>query len=114
MGELAFTLPVLPGKKAALEKFAKTLAGPKRKEMAEDMKRYKETKETWFIESTPQGDVCIVYWEAKNATKVMEDFVVSKHPFDLWFKEQLRDITGIDFNNPPPGNPPKQVARFGY
>jgi hypothetical protein len=27
----------------------------------------------------------------------------SREPFEVWFKEQLAIITGMDMNNPPPG-----------
>lgn len=114
MGEVAFAVPILPGKKMALEELCRTLQGPKSKDAAEAMRRHGNDKETWFIQSSPQGDLCIVYWEADPPHKPMEVFVGSKHPFDLWLKGELRQITGIDFNNPPKMEFPKQAFRGGY
>jgi hypothetical protein len=32
-------------------------------------------------------------------------FVQSQDAFDRWFKEQVKDITGVDLNQPPAGLP---------
>lgn len=114
MSEVALTVPILPGKRAALEDLCKTLQGPKSKEAAEMLMRHGGTKETWFVEARPHGDICIVYWEAPESSKPMEVFIGSKHPFDLWLKGELKNITGIDFNHPPRMEFPKQVFRSGY
>ena len=114
MGEAAFTVPILPGKKAALEELCRTLQGPKAKDVREMIKRHEGTKETWFIESGPHGDACIVYWEADKPSRPPEAFTTSRHPFDMWLKSELQKITGVDLNNPPPMELPKQVFRTGY
>ena len=114
MGEVVISVPILPGKKGAFEELCRTLQGAKSKEVAEMLKRHGGTKETWFIESSPSGDVCIVYWEAPQPSKPMEEFVTSRHPFDMWLKAELHKVTGIDLNNPPPMEFPKQVFRSGY
>jgi hypothetical protein len=33
----------------------------------------------------------------------MGQFVGSRDAFDLWFKEQVKDTTGVDLNVPPTG-----------
>lgn len=114
MGEVAFTVPILPGKRAALEELCHTLQGTKANDVAEMLRRHGGTKETWFIEGRPSGDVCIVYWEAPDPARPMREFVTSRHPFDLWLKAQLHEISGVDLNVPPPMEFPTQVFRTGY
>lgn len=114
MGEAAMTVPILPGKKDAFERLCLTLQGPKSRDVADMLKRHEGTEESWFIESGPQGDVCIVYWEAERPSRPPEVFMHSKHPFDLWLKAELKEITGVDLNNPAPMELPKQVFRSGY
>lgn len=114
MGEGAFTVPILPGKRAALEDLCETLQGSKSKDVSEMLKRHGSDKETWFIESGSQGDVCIVYWEAEPPAKPIDAFVRSRHPFDVWLKSRLNEICGVDLNNPPPMELPKQVFRSGF
>jgi len=114
MGEVAFTVPILPGKKAALEDLGRVLRGPKANEVAEMLRRHGGTKETWFLQSGPQGDLCIVYWEAEVPSKPMEVFTASRHPFDMWLKAELQKISGVDLNHPAPMEFPRQVFRSGY
>ena len=114
MGEVALAVPILPGKKSAFEELCRALQGPKVREVREANRRHGVDKETWFLQSGPQGDMCIVYWEAAASTKPMEIFVKSQDPFDLWLKSELEKVTGIDFNDPPPLDFPKQVLRSGF
>jgi hypothetical protein len=114
MVELAFTVPILPGKRTALEELAKTVSGSKKKEYDNSEKKLRIAKETWFVESSPQGDVWILYAEGKDLAKSFDGWVASKDSFDLWFKGQMKEITGIDFSNPPPGDLPKQLLRYRY
>lgn len=114
MGEIAFTVPILPGKRAAFEELCRTLQGEKAKDVTEMLRRHGGAKETWFLESGPSGDHCIVYWEAEPTDRPLREFVTSRHPFDMWLKSQLNQISGVDLNNPPPMEPPKQLFRSGY
>ncbi len=34
---------------------------------------------------------------------------VSDHPFDRWFRDQVKSVHGIDFTKPMPGPLPEQV-----
>ena len=114
MGEIAFTVPILPGMTAALEALCRDLQGPRAREVSDMLRRHGGTKETWFLERGPQGDVCIVFWEAEPPTRPMQEFVSSRHPFDRWLKAELKKISGVDLNDPPPMELPKQVFRTGY
>jgi hypothetical protein len=114
MGEHSATIPILPGKKAKLEELARAISGPKQKDFAESEKRCRIDKETGFLQSTPQGDALIIYVEARDTAKASEDWRSSKHPFDLWVKERAKEITGVDFNNPPASEGPKQIIRYGF
>lgn len=104
----------MAGKRAKLEELAKAISGPRRKEFAESEKRCKIDKETWFLHSTPQEEVLIIYLEAKDPANASKAWVASNHPFDLWVKEQAKECTRLDFSNPPPGEYPKQIVRYGY
>ena len=41
----------------------------------------------------------------------MRDFAASKHPFDLWFKAQMKEISGSDFNEESEGSP-EQIFQY--
>jgi hypothetical protein len=112
--QACLALPVLPGKKEALKKFVGALAGPKRKEYEGSGRRHKVQKETWFVQTTPMGDILLMYLEADDVTKALSVFSTDPHPFNAWVRQELNDVTGIDFNRPLTGPPPEQLLKFGY
>lgn len=104
--------PILPGKTEAGREFAKTCVGPKRAEFAEALKRRGTTKESWFLQKTPQGDLIIVYFEANDVEKTFEVLAKSKAPFDVWFKQQVKSVTGLDMEQPPSEARPEEIVHM--
>lgn len=109
MVENAFFVPLLPGKTAAARAFAAEISGPRRAEL--DNAQTTVTKESWFLQETPHGDFMIVYYHSPNPNKVHEALAVSQEPFDIWFREQILDLTGIDISTPL-GNLPEQILEW--
>ncbi|MDA4129097.1 MAG: DUF6176 family protein [Thaumarchaeota archaeon] len=107
-------LPVLPGKKELVMQFAKDIMGPMRKDLERSQKHLGIKKEGWFLQSSSQGDWLLMYIEAQDVGKAFGDFAISKDPFEVLLRNQLKEITGIDFSSPPSGAPPAQIAWFGY
>ena len=114
LGMKAFcgAFPVLPGKTEAAKDFAKSVMGSRFKEFDASQKRLKTTKETWFLQKTPQGDMVVVYLEATDPEKAFEELATSKEPFDRWFKDQVKTITGVDLDQPG-GAAPEQILSYG-
>ena len=100
--------------KQRLDELTQAIAGPRKKEWKEAMKRWRESRETWFLESSPKGDTLIIYFEAKDIPRMMQEFGASKHPFDAWLKGELAAITGADMSSSQAGPSPKQILRAGY
>ncbi len=114
MPTLCVAFPVKPGKAPAVKDFLKETTGPRRREFEASERRLGISKEAWFLQGSPQGDLALVYLEAKDLLKAWVDFGRSQDPFDLWFKEEVKAYTGVDFSQPPPGPLPEQVLAFGY
>jgi hypothetical protein len=51
--------------------------------------------------------MAIVYFEAPDIRRVFEVVASSQNPFDVWFREQAKDSTGVDFSQPMPGPLPE-------
>ncbi len=102
MASLAIAAPILPGKAEDFRRFAKEAVVTRRKEYEEYRRRYSLTKELAWIQQTPMGDMLIVLLEADDPVRANQAFAASKDPYDLWFKQQVGAITGIDFNQPIP------------
>lgn len=109
MIENAFFVPLLPDKKEAAIAFANTMMNERRGEF--DNAQTTVTKESWFLQETPHGDFLIIYYHSPDPDKVHAALAVSEEPFDIWFRSQVLDITGIDIPTPL-GNLPKQVLAW--
>lgn len=108
--ESCFFVPILEGKTQAAYDFAKELNTTKRADYTNAQATC--TQESWFLQETPHGAFMIVYFVSPNGDAVMGNLAQSDEPFDMWFKDQILEITGIDCTQPMPGGLPKQVLSW--
>lgn len=107
--------PLLPGKTEAGREFAKACMEPRRAEFAEALKRQGITEESWFLQKTPHGDMVIVHFESEDVEKVFARdgyLATSKTPFAIWFKQQVKSITGVDLEQPSDEPPPEEIVHM--
>jgi hypothetical protein len=100
----AIAVPILPGKMVSWKQFIADLKGPRNSEYKAARKRQGLKKERVWLEHTPNGDLAIVAFEGKNASKVVETFLKSSEPFDQWFGAKISEIHGLSRNDVPPQN----------
>ena len=100
---ICVVFPILSGKTQAAREFQRELSQQRMSEYDKSERRIGITKEDWFIASVNGGDQLVAYMEANDFNKALTQFVQSRDSFDMWFKERLADVTGVDLNNPPPG-----------
>jgi len=112
MAKFASAFPLLPGKLDAWRKFTQEMAGPRKKEHDESRRRLGLTIEMAWYQPTPHGDLVVVYGEADDVAGFFTRLAASQEPFDVWFKQQVQELHGVDFNQPPPGPLPELV--FDY
>jgi hypothetical protein len=98
-----FALPIHDGKTAAARAFLQNLESERKADYAASEQRLGITKEVWAIQQTPMGELFVVFFQAPNIAGAVGQFVGSRDAFDLWFKEQVKDTTGVDLNVPPSG-----------
>jgi hypothetical protein len=46
------------------------------------------------------GSAAVIYIESENFEQGFSQFVQSQDEFDLWFKQRVLDLSGLDLNNP--------------
>jgi hypothetical protein len=102
---LAMAMPVQPGKADRLRAMRDELVGARRQQWEESERRLGIPREGWYLQPSPMGDLFLLWAESDDITAAFTSFIQSREPFDVWFKEQMRDITDIDLNEPPPGVP---------
>lgn len=113
MPQIASAYPILPGKTEAWKQFTQEMSGPRKNEHAASRKRFGIQQETAFLQQTPMGDMAILITDAdKDEGELFQALAMSNDPFDVWFREQIKELHGLDVTQPPPGPPPEM--HFDY
>ena len=107
MATLALALPCLPGGAAKLRALASECR-ERSAEFADFHRRVGLTGERWYLQQAPQGELLLLVLDG-DPQGAMGKLAASDHPFDRWFKEQVKQVHGVDFNQPLPGPPPEPV-----
>ena len=102
MPAIGFVVPILPGKIDDHLRLDEELMGSRREEFAQSRRSLGIHKESAWHQETPDGTVAVVYIEADDPAAAMAGMGSSEEPFDRWFREQVRDIYGVDLTEPPP------------
>ena len=110
VGETA--LPILPDKLEAWRQHNNQVNGPRRREFEDMLKRHGLTKWLVWRQQMPNGSLLIGYQETTSEEGGMRNMAASNHPFYVWFKEQVKEFTGLDLSQPPPGPPPELVLQY--
>ena len=99
---LAFSTPPLaPGKGDAYVSFSRE-ATARMSEFAQARRSYGITVDRSYLNRTPMGDFIVVYLEGDDPVAGNRSFATSTQPFDIWFRERVTEILGIDFTQPLP------------
>jgi hypothetical protein len=111
MQTIAFAAPILPGKtQADRDAIAACAHGDRQAEYQASRKRAGIRRESVWIQSTPDGDVAVILIEAPDIQAAMGSLATSQDPFDRWFRENVKDVHGMDLAEGFP--PPEQVLDF--
>ena len=101
MGHTCLVVPVLPGKEGELRAFYREVDGPRQQDYERSEQRLGITKEIAWVAPVDGGSAAVIYIESENFEQTFSEFVQSQDEFDLWFKQRVLDISGLDLNNPP-------------
>lgn len=108
MPEIGFVMPLVPGKtEADRAALIACWTGDRQAGFAESRRRLGITRETVWIQSTPMGDVAVVHIDADDLGAAVGGLATSDHPFDLWFRDHVRDVHGISLED---GFAPPELA----
>ncbi len=113
MATIAFALPCLPGGDEILRKFSQELNGSRNEEFEGFNSRLGLKKHNCYLMQTPQGPLAIIYAESEDIPSVFQKLAVSEHPFDVWFRDQARQVHGVDFAKPFPAPLPETAFESG-
>jgi hypothetical protein len=100
--------PVLPGREADARKFAQETLD-RREEFGASQQRLAVTREEWALQQTPMGSLVIVRFETDDVERAFAGLAESSEPFDVWFRQRVLDITGVDLSAPMESPPPEII-----
>ncbi len=112
MDHICLVLPILQGKTDEARAFMRELEGPRKGEYDASERRIGITKEIWFLATVASGDQLVGYMESEDFDKAVAQFSASRDAFDVWFKQQMGSVTGVDLNNLPPGFKPPELLSY--
>ncbi len=111
MPTIAFAAPLLPGM-SGLERDVMTSfrAGERKTDYEDARRRAGITRETVWIQTTPAGDMAIVYMEADDLDIAFTALGKSDEPFNQWFREHVQRVRGFSLADE--FHAPEQVLDF--
>jgi hypothetical protein len=102
--------PILPGKEQEGRDFAAACMGERRKGFEAQAARSGLARETWALQETPMGSFMLVWFEAPDIEKAFTELATSGEEFSIWFRGQVKDVTGVDLGAPPESPPPEVLV----
>src|SRR5262245_11417157 len=113
MQRLCLAVPVQRGKTQALKEFVRTITESRWGEYEDFQERSRVQKVTWCLQRSPHGDQFLIYNEGEDFARLISEFAASTHPFDVWFRQQALEITGVDFRKFEPSMLPELLLEYG-
>ena len=96
---VCFAAPILPGTTSVdREEMLSCWTGERHDEHTASRQQHGIAREAVWIQSTPSGDFAVVLLEASNLSSALLGLATSQQPFDVWFREHLRTVHGMDLS----------------
>jgi len=96
MSGIVLTFPILAGKVEAWRRFCQELSGARRKTYEASRQRLGITRERLALVDTAFGATAVTTLEAPNVDLALGQIIASVLPFDLWYRNQLLELHGIN------------------
>jgi hypothetical protein len=83
---------IQPGKRDDARAIFEEIRTSRREEYETSRKRLGIREERVWLQSLPDGEMAVVYWEGDDPRGALERFASSDDPFDEWLKERGREV----------------------
>jgi len=94
---VCFAAPLLPGTTSAdREEMLSCWTGERHDDHTASRQRHGITREAVWIQPTPAADLAVVLIEADDLSSALLGLATSQEPFDIWFREHLKAVHGMD------------------
>jgi hypothetical protein len=119
MSGIILTFPILAGKVEAWRRFCQELSGFRRQPYEASRERLGITCERMALVENAYGSTAVTTLEAPNMDRALGQIIASGHSFDVWYRERLQELHGINlagyeqFSQPAP-LPSSQEVHFEW
>jgi hypothetical protein len=96
MSGIVLTFPILSGKVEAWRRFCQELSGSRRLPYAASRQRMGITCERLALVETAFGATAVTTLEAPDVDRALGQIIASEIPFDVWYRERLQKLHGIN------------------
>lgn len=106
--------PVLQDRLNELRAFVKEMGDDRRSQAGEFYTSYGIQRESWHLQETPSGPLIVGVTEL-DENRMMDSvarYAKSQGEFDVWFKSQVKLVTGIDPATQPLGPPTECIFEW--
>jgi hypothetical protein len=93
---MILTFPILAGKVEAWRRLCQELDGSRRQPYEASRQRLGITDERMALVETPFGATAVTTLEAPNVDRALGQIIASDHSFDVWYRERLQELHGIN------------------
>lgn len=69
-------------------------------------------EEAWFLQNTDDGPIVIAVLAVDDPERAAKSYSESIDPFDVWFKQRVIEVSGVDPNQTPLGPPSEEIFQF--
>jgi hypothetical protein len=96
MPGIVLTFPIVAGKVEAWRRFCQELSGSRRQMYEASRRRLGITRERLVLVEAAFGSAAVATLEAPDVGWVLDQIITSDLPFDRWYREQMRELHGVD------------------
>jgi len=98
MSGIVLTFPILSGKVEAWRRFCQELSGSRRQPYEASRQRMGITRERLALVETTFGATAVTTLEAPDVDRALGQIIASEIPFDVWYRERLQKLHGINLS----------------
>ena len=96
MSRIVLTFPIVAGKVEAWRRFCQELSGSRRQMYEASRRRLGMTRERLVLVESAFGSAAVTTFEAPDVGWMLGQLVTSDLPFDRWYRQQVRELHGVD------------------
>ena len=96
MPGVVFTFPIVAGKVEAWRRFCQEMSGTRLPMYEASRRRLGITRERLALMDTAFESTAVTLLEADDVALAVGQLIYSELPFDRWYREQLKELHGID------------------